>query len=90
MTIYWDNVIFPRRKAVTEILLRGQERGDLRSDLDLDVVLDMLPGTLMYRALISRHGLNDVGFIIPEELVNTIWAGIAAEGARTVRKTPRC
>ncbi|MBA2452583.1 MAG: TetR/AcrR family transcriptional regulator [Chloroflexia bacterium] len=90
MTVYWDNVIFPRRKAVTEILLRGQERGDLRTDLDLELVLDMLPGTMMYRALISRHGLDDVGFINPEELVNTIWAGIASDSARPIRKTPRC
>ncbi len=90
MTIYWDNVIFPRRKAVTEILLRGQERGDLRTDLDMELVLDMLPGTLVYRSLISRHGLDGIGSIVPEALVDTLWAGIASENARPIHKTPRC
>ena len=90
MKIYWENTILPRRKAVAEILLRGQARGELRSDLDLELVLDMLPGTAVYRMLISRHGLDRAQPVNPEELVNTIWAGISSEATVPRRTSPRC
>lgn len=90
MKIYWENTILPRRTAVSEILLRGQTRGDLRSDLDLELVLDILPGTAVYRILISKHGLEHAQPVDPEELVNTIWSGISAEGTPPQRKSPRC
>lgn len=88
MKIYWENAILPRRKAVAEILTRGQSRGELREDLDIELVLDMLPGTAVYRILISRHGLETGApqSVNAEELVNTIWAGIAADG----NTRPRC
>lgn len=86
MEIYWENTILPRRNAVAEILLRGQERGELRPDLDLDLVLDMLPGTSLYRFLISRHGLDKALPINPEELAHTIWHGIAAEKSAPLRQ----
>lgn len=92
MTIYWENTILPRRRAVETILTRGQNRGELRQDLDLDLVLDMLPGTAVYRILVSRHGLEPgtSQSVNPEDLVNTIWAGIAAPGEQPSHKTPRC
>jgi AcrR family transcriptional regulator len=90
MPIYWENTILPRRKAVTEILRRGQARGELRSDLDLDLVLDILPGAAIYRALISKHGLEHAQPVDPEELVNTIWSGISSDGVPPHRKHPRC
>lgn len=91
MQIYWENAILPRRRAVAQILTRGQARGELRDDLDLDLVLDMLPGTAVYRTLISRHGLDagQAQSVNQEELVNTLWAGIAAPGGPSQRK-PRC
>lgn len=90
MTIYWENTILPRRQVVKEILLRGQARGELRNDLNLELVLDMFPGTAVYRILVSRHGLDGAGPVAPEELVNTIWAGISANGLPPPHKTPRC
>lgn len=90
MKIYWENTILPRRKAVREILLRGQARGELREDLDLELVLDMLPGTAVYRILISRHGLERAQPVNPEDLVNTIWAGISASGKLPARKSSPC
>jgi AcrR family transcriptional regulator len=91
MTIYWENAILPRRKAVAHILARGQARGDLRDDLNIELVLDMLPGTAVYRNLISRHGLDDpqVHSVNAEELVNTIWGGIAADRT-SIQPRPRC
>lgn len=92
MTIYWENALLPRRKAILEILERGQARGEVRLDLDLQLVLDIFPGAVVYRMLVSRHGLDEsqATYAGAEELVNTIWGGIATDGPTTPRRTPRC
>ncbi len=92
MTIYWENALLPRRKAILEILKRGQERGEVRKDLDLQLVLDIFPGAVVYRTLISRHGLDEsqAAFAGAEELVNTIWGGISTHHDSTPRRNPRC
>jgi AcrR family transcriptional regulator len=43
----------PRRAAIATILRRGIERGELRPDIDLDLVSDMLIGPLIARVLTS-------------------------------------
>jgi AcrR family transcriptional regulator len=43
----------PRRAALAEILRRAAERGELRADVDIDLVTDMLIGPLITRILIS-------------------------------------
>lgn len=92
MTIYWESALLPRRNAILEILKRGQARGEVRQDLDLQLVLDIFPGAVVYRTLVSRHGLDEseAAFAGAEELVNTIWGGIATEGQSVPRRTPRC
>jgi AcrR family transcriptional regulator len=55
-----------RREAAKAILVRGQERGELRRDLDCDVTLDALYGPLHYRLLVSGAPL-DAAF------VTTLW-----------------
>ena len=66
--------VAPRRAMVTQVLRRGIERGDLRDDLDLELVLDMLTGTLYYRAHVSG-GAVDAGSI--ERLVSHLLDGLA-------------
>ena len=42
-----------RRAALAVVLERGVERGDLRPDLDIELVLDVLGGPLFYRLLVT-------------------------------------
>jgi AcrR family transcriptional regulator len=42
-----------RRAALAVVLERGVQRGDLRSDLDFELALDVLGGPLFYRLLIT-------------------------------------
>jgi hypothetical protein len=44
---------------LTEVLRRGIERGDLRSDLDLELALDVLGGPLFYRLLITAGPIDE-------------------------------
>jgi AcrR family transcriptional regulator len=51
METYWEYYIDPRRRAVHLLLRRAQAEGQLDPDADLDVVIDMMVGALMYRML---------------------------------------
>lgn len=51
--------IQPRYRAVAEIFRRAAERGELREDVDLDLVWDLVPGLLLYRTLSPDRTLTD-------------------------------
>jgi AcrR family transcriptional regulator len=51
--IFRAALIEPRRDVMTTILRRAVERGELRSDVDLEVVIDLLAGPVIYRLLID-------------------------------------
>jgi AcrR family transcriptional regulator len=54
-----DGFLASRRAALSEVLRRGVERGDLRSDLDLELALDVLGGPLFYRLLVTGGPLDE-------------------------------
>jgi Tetracyclin repressor-like, C-terminal domain len=65
----------PRRQALLERLTEAQERGELRSDVDLNQVADLLSGPLLLRLL--PLGLPPLDETYVEELLGTLWRGIA-------------
>ena len=54
-----DGFLAGRRAALTQVLARGIERGDLRADLDLEFALDVFGGPLFYRLLITGGPIDD-------------------------------
>src|SRR5512146_2694304 len=56
---YW---VAPRRKEARELVMQAQERGEIRSDLSADTILDILYGPLYFRLLIG-HGPVDCQFV---------------------------
>jgi AcrR family transcriptional regulator len=54
-----DGFLAARRSALSEVLRRGIERGDLRSDIDLELALDTLGGPLFYRLLVTGGPLDE-------------------------------
>jgi AcrR family transcriptional regulator len=54
-----DGFLAGRRTALSEVLRRGVERGDLRPDLDLELALDVLGGPLFYRLLVTGGPLDE-------------------------------
>jgi AcrR family transcriptional regulator len=63
----------PRRDASTAALLRAVERGEIRADSDIPVVLDQLYGPLYYRVTMRHEPLADG---LAETLVRTVLDGI--------------
>lgn len=51
MKTYWKHYILPRRKAAGAMLEQAKQEGRLRPDADLDVLIDMMAGAVVYRVL---------------------------------------
>ena len=73
--VYADRVVRPRREALLARLVEARERGELRPDADVELVADLLGGALLLRRL--PLGLPAAGERYAEELLETIWRGIA-------------
>jgi AcrR family transcriptional regulator len=58
-----------RREPALKVLARARERGQLRGDLDLEVLTDLLAGPFFYRRFIAHRP-------IPPELVHDVIAHI--------------
>jgi AcrR family transcriptional regulator len=70
---YAEAVIVPRRRALKQLLEAAQSRGDLRSDLDLEVAVDMITGPVILRKLFGSIRPNDP--LWEEKLVDGLLAG---------------
>jgi AcrR family transcriptional regulator len=68
-----SRVIAVRRAAMAVIARRGMERGDLRSDLDLETVIDVLAGAVIVRRVMS--GTGTPGYA--ERLLEMLWPALA-------------
>jgi AcrR family transcriptional regulator len=79
--VYAERVVRPRHEAIIELLREARDRGELRGGADLELIADLLVGPPLLR-LVFPFGLPDVPTRYAEELLATIWAGIApAEGS---------
>jgi AcrR family transcriptional regulator len=75
--VYSERVVRPRYDALTELLRQALERGELRRDVDVEQIADLLAGPPFVRML--PVGLPPVTDHYAEELLETIWRGIAPE-----------
>lgn len=69
---HWISV---RRRETRPLLRRGIERGELRSDLDLEVAIDALYGPVYWRMLTGYAPLSD-DFV--DRLVDHVMVGLRA------------
>jgi AcrR family transcriptional regulator len=52
-------VFDPSRSATTELLRRGVARGEVRADTDVDLLADLGPAMMMYRAKVCGGDVDD-------------------------------
>lgn len=65
----------PRRRLAVEVMERARSRGQLRGDVDFEVVVDQLWGACYHRLLLPAEPLNDQFAV---ELVRNVLRGIRA------------
>ncbi|MEU1176388.1 TetR/AcrR family transcriptional regulator [Streptomyces sp. NPDC005820] len=71
---YHNSVILPRRRAGIEVLRRGQQNGELRADLDLELVNDIIIGPMLVRAVLRPEA--ELPEDLAERIVDTLLAGL--------------
>ena len=52
-------LVEPRRAAMRVVLERGVARGEIRADADLELVIDLIAGPMIYRFLIDGGDVSD-------------------------------
>jgi AcrR family transcriptional regulator len=82
MTTLFD----PPRAAVRETLERALVRGDLRDDVDLELILDMIGSLVHYRTLFGHAPTSDAEI---ERAVEALLRGIATDYPRLLEHSRR-
>ncbi|MFE9437919.1 TetR/AcrR family transcriptional regulator [Streptomyces sp. NPDC006602] len=78
---YHATVIAPRRRIQMDILRRGQENGELRADIDVELVNDLVVGPMLVRTVMRPDADLPAG--LSEQIVDTV-----LEGLRPVSSPP--
>jgi AcrR family transcriptional regulator len=72
----YQQVVEPRRARTREVLERGISTGELRADIDVEVIALMLTGPVMLQRML-RWSPNIDDETLPERVVDTLLQGIA-------------
>ena len=73
-----DGVIEPIRDVMRELVRRGIERGELRPDVDVESLVDLLHAVPVYRILLAGGDTSKVGDV-PSRVVPLLLAGAGAQ-----------
>jgi AcrR family transcriptional regulator len=76
---YLDRVMRPRFQLLVEALARGQRRGELREDLDMELALAAIVGPMMFLRLTQR--MPDMPADLPERIVRQAFQGLGRDAA---------
>ncbi|MET9844253.1 TetR/AcrR family transcriptional regulator [Streptomyces ossamyceticus] len=71
---YHANVVTPRRRILAEVLLRGQGNGELRTDVDIDVIGDLVFGPMLVRTIMRPD--SPLPEDLAEVMVDTVLEGL--------------
>ncbi|WP_432135701.1 MULTISPECIES: TetR/AcrR family transcriptional regulator [unclassified Streptomyces] len=71
---YHHGVVEPRRRLALDVLRRAQRNGELRADLDLDLVNDIVVGPMLLRTMMRPDG--DLSEGLSARIVDTLLEGL--------------
>ncbi|MDF3297243.1 TetR/AcrR family transcriptional regulator [Streptomyces tropicalis] len=77
---YDTTVVEPRRRIQLEILRRGQLSGELRDDVDLDLLNDLFVGPMLVRTVMRPDGELPEG--LAEQIVDSLLTGLRPVSSR--------
>jgi AcrR family transcriptional regulator len=80
--VWWERAVLPARQQLRALLERGVARGELRADLDVQLALDMVPGTMIFRVITADiQGPPTPAFI--RDVADALYRGLAASPSRS-------
>jgi AcrR family transcriptional regulator len=72
--LFSEHLVEPRRRVVRGIVERAKARGEIRSDVDPELAVDLMVGPFIYRLIIAGGDAAAVGD--PAEVVGAVLAGL--------------
>lgn len=78
----------PIRNILTEIVRRGIERGELRPDLDVEAMVDVLHAAPIYRLLMGGGSMDAVSDV-PQRIVPLLLQGVSSSSGGPESVRPR-
>jgi AcrR family transcriptional regulator len=75
--IFRSVLIEPRREVLRTVLQRAVERGELRDDLDFELLIDLLAGPVIYRLLIDAGDTTELRRRGPAAGLDLLLEGLA-------------
>lgn len=75
---YQATVIEPRRRTTFEVLRRGQRDGELRDDVDIEVINDLFVGPMLVRAVMRPEA--ELPEDLAEQIVDAVLTGLRPTG----------
>ena len=74
--LYREQVVAPRLERIAEVLRGGQAAGQVRTDVDLDLVIDMLVGPVLARRWMPRPGARPLTHRHVAQIVDGVLAAL--------------
>jgi AcrR family transcriptional regulator len=76
--IFYDNLVAPRRAQMRAILERAVARGEIRDDVDIELIIDLFAGPVVYRLLITGGEYAQLPAV--DEQLDVLLYGLAPRG----------
>ena len=83
LALFRERFLYLRRDAARVMWRRGVERGEVRKEVDSEVVLDLIYGPMIFRLLAGHGSLGEVEL---EAMVAAVFGGITQAGYRARKK----
>lgn len=73
LALFRDRFLYARRSAARVMWQRGVDRGEIREEIDGEIVLDMIYGPMIFRLLAGHGSLSDRD---SEAVVHAVFGGL--------------
>jgi AcrR family transcriptional regulator len=77
LALFRDRFLYARRDAARVMWRRGVDRGEIRKEIDGEIVLDLIYGPMVFRLLAGHGSLNDHE---SEAMIEAIFGGLRRHG----------
>jgi AcrR family transcriptional regulator len=77
LALFRDRFLYARRDAARVMWRRGVDRGEIRKEIDGEIVLDLIYGPMVFRLLAGHGSLNDHE---SEAMIDAIFGGLRQPG----------
>jgi hypothetical protein len=86
LALFRERFLYARRNAARVMWQRGVDRGEIRKEIDGEIVLDLIYGPMIFRLLAGHGSLDDRE---SEAVVEAVFGGLKRPGYRQIAKHRR-